>query len=65
MCTAGVDCKFCDTIETCPKVRAAFPTDAEIEAAKPRNIKAREKRGTHVPGPMFRLHRRRKDAAHA
>lgn len=34
MCTAGLDCKFCSTIESCPRVAASFPTADEERAAK-------------------------------
>ena len=34
MCTGGIDCQFCETIRTFPKVAAAFPTRAEEIALK-------------------------------
>lgn len=43
MCTAGIDCKFCDTIETCKRVAAAFPTQAEAAAGTSKNIRARQR----------------------
>jgi hypothetical protein len=34
MCLAGFDCKWCETIETCAKVRAAFPISGEEDIGK-------------------------------
>lgn len=58
MCTTVIDCPFCPTIETCPKVRAAFPTRAEIEAEMPQRIRTRlrhnAQRGAKVTAPWYR-----------
>ena len=53
MCSPSVDCPFCADIESCPRVAAAFPTNAEEDAVKTA-CKSKAGREAYQRGSWFR-----------